>query len=250
MNESVDSVTDSILNSPKYAPLGRATVLRIVTESFRRFGPKRSADEAKRQLHQMWGMYYSNFKVASTLDAVLQLHSSTKERLPFLKSFYDSIFTITGKPTAIVDFASGLNPLAYASLGYSFPQEYFASDIDQFTINTLNEWFQRLGLSGRFHAALSDLFIDDPVKADVALFLKVLPNLEQQQKGSSRIILAKQMARYIVVSYPTRSISGRNKGMESFYRQQFNNIIQNENWQKEELIFPNELIFIISKKIP
>ncbi|HXH26719.1 MAG TPA: hypothetical protein VNG90_02400 [Candidatus Acidoferrum sp.] len=248
---TIAEITQKILNSPKYSALDSRVVERVVAESVRRYGLKRAQHEAKRVLHQVWGVYFGELKPAklrdADLDSLLQLHQSTRERLPFLRDFYEQIFTITGQPSTIVDYACGLNPLAFYHLGYDYPGHYQALDIDHFTVDLLNQQFQKLGVANRFNARPGDLLLDKPIKADIALLLKVLPPLELQRKGASRDILQKQNSRFTVVSYPLKSISGYEKGMGDFYRQQFYAAIQDQGMKVTELPFANELVFVIDK---
>ena len=248
---TTNEIIDKILASPKYRALDRRVVERLVADTTRRYGPKRAEHETKRLLHQVWGVYFGELKPAKLRDAdvdmLLQLHQSTRERLSFLRDFYEQIFAITGQPKSIVDYACGLNPLAFCQLGYDYPEHYQAFDIDHFTVELLNQQFQKLGVANRFNAKLGDLLLDTPIQADVALLLKVLPPLELQHKGSSWTILRQQTSHFVVASYPLKSVSGREKGMLDFYRQQFHTITEGCSWRATELIFDNELVFIIKK---
>jgi 16S rRNA (guanine(1405)-N(7))-methyltransferase len=175
------AAVNSILASAKYAPVERSVIERVAADAVRRYGPKRAEDEAKRLLHQIWGMYYGGAKLRTPavgdLEATLRLHQSAKERLPFLRNFYERVFAIIGQPESIADYACGLNPLAYASLGWPFPSRYLASDIDTFTVGILNAGFERLRVEDRFSARLDDLMTGTPKPADVTFLLKVLPVL-------------------------------------------------------------------------
>ncbi len=176
------------------------------------------------------------------------LHQSTAERLPVLAAFYERIFAVTGRPRTIADYACGLNPLAFCTLKYDFPEQYTAFDIDEFTVRTLNQAFGQLAAGQRFTASLGDLLLDPPVVADVSLLLKVLPCLELEQKGASKAVLERLKSQFVVVSYPLKSVSGKEKGMLAFYREQFQMAIGSHSWQVTELLFENELVLIIDKR--
>lgn len=246
-----DRIVAGVLGSAKYGAVDRRVVERIVASCVGRYGSKRAEDEARRLLHQIWGIYYADPKFAKhTTDdreRLLSLHQSTKERLPILSQFYERMFAVTGKPAVIVDWACGLNPLAFTTLGVDFPARYHAFDIDLFTVDTLNAQFAELGLQGIFRADIGDLLVEQPLDADVILLLKVLPCLELQQKGSGVSVLERQTAEHLVVSYPLQSVSGREKGMLDFYRQQFREMTQGKRWQVVELVFANELVYVIKK---
>lgn len=242
-------IVEAVLASKHYHAVGRSTVERLVSAAMHRYGPKRAADETKRLLHQVWGLYLLASpradSVARETAALLQLHQSTRERLPYLRQFYDRIFAVTGQPQHIVDYACGFNPLAFASLGYPFPSTYQAYDIDTETVAILNSWFTAHGLQHRYGAALGDLLIDPPQHADMALLLKVLPCLELQQKGSSVPVVVNQPARFVVVSYPLKSVSGKEKGMHALYREQFATLCSGRPWCVTDLSFAEELVYVI-----
>jgi len=64
-----------------------------------------------------------------------------------------------------------------------------------------------------------------------------------QSKGISRTMLENQLAKAIVVSYPVRSVSGKEKGMAKFYREQFYELMSGSAWHINELLFQSELVF-------
>lgn len=78
---------------------------------------------------------------------------------------------------------------------------------------------------------------------------KVLPLFEHQRRGCSLVILKKMRCQYLVVSYPTKSLSGKNKGMRDFYEGQFRNLIKDEPWSVNKLEFESELVFVIKKNV-
>jgi 16S rRNA (guanine(1405)-N(7))-methyltransferase len=80
---------------------------------------------------------------------------------------------------------------------------------------------------------------------DLAFVLKTLPCLEQVNADASQGLLAGLKARYIAVSYPVASLSGRAKGMPDQYRANFLAMADEQGWQVEELAITGELVFLI-----
>ncbi len=185
-------------------------------------------------------------KIKEAVLPLLNLQSSTKERIPILDDFYKEIFKVTGKPKTIVDLGSGLNPLTFLWMELEKDAKYFAFDIDINQAEFLKSIFKILNIN-QVKIGLRDILVDEFPKTDVAFFFKVLPLLEHQQKGSSLNALQKQNSKFLVVSFPTKSISGRQKGMIDFYSKQFQDLIRNQPWQSKKLLFENELVFIIKK---
>ena len=149
------------------------------------------------------------------------------------------IFEITGVPSLIIDHACGLNPLTLPWMNLPSTTKYSAYDIDEEEIEFLR--------SNGIDANLGDLLCDTFIYADVVFMLKLLPCLEHQKKNCSLEILKKQKCKFIVVSFPIKSISGKEKGMVDFYRNSFMNMVKSENWKVEELLFDSELVFIVEK---
>ena len=60
-------------------------------------------------------------------------------------------------------------------------------------------------------------------------------------------LLHKLKARYLVVSFPIKTLSGREKGMEKNYEHFFDKLVDGTSWQINSLSFPTELVFVIDK---
>jgi len=66
-----------------------------------------------------------------------------------------------------------------------------------------------------------------------------------QEKGAGITAIEKQKCKYAVVSFPTKTISGKEKGMTDFYTKQFEIAAQSKKWEYKKLHFPTELVFVI-----
>ena len=267
---SNDKLIEKIAASKKYKGVYLKTIARIVKDCSEKYPEKQVEKKAKNLLHQAWGAYFNNRpnfkkilgsfkgKTKQAILPLLSLQSSTKERIPILNDFYKEIFKITGKPKTIVDLGSGLNPLTFLWMDLAKDAKYFAFDIDKNQTEFLKSIFKVLNIN-QVKIGLGDILADEFPKADVAFFFKILPLLEHQQKGSSLNALQKQDSRFLVVSFPTKSISGKQKGMVDFYTKWFQDLItqsgisgvssaiRNQPWQSKKLLFENELVFIIKK---
>ena len=259
---SAKEIIQKISQSKKYKALYEKTIERVVRDCLTRYPEKEAEKRAKNLLHQIWGAYFpsrphfqkllADFKqeiengknVKEAVRPLLQSQSSIKERLPILDDFYRKIFSVTGVPDSIIDHACGFNPLTY----FWLPQgiKYFGFDIDKNQAEFLKSVFKILNID-RVKIDLGDILTDKFPQADIVFLLKLLPLLEHQQKGSSLEVLKKQRCKYLVVSFPTKTVSGKEKGMIDFYSKQFQDLIRNELWQTEKILFPTELIFIVKK---
>lgn len=249
--------------SKKYRSLYQPTVERIIKDISLRYPPKKVEKAVKRKLHQIWGAYLirpdferllkkikekieKGEENKSILLPVLSLQSSTKERIPVLNEFYEKVFSITGTPKSIIEPGCGLNALTY--FWFDSPIHYSGFDVDKEQISFLNSVFKLMGAKNA-QVKLGDVFENQLEKADMVLLLKVMPLFEHQSKGCSLSILKKMRCKYLVVSYPTKSLSGKNKGMRVFYEKLFRDLIKKEPWSVKKLEFESELVFVIKKNV-
>lgn len=259
----IKRITAKIRSSRKYRSIYGKTVERIVVDAGQKYLAKEVEKEARNLLHRIWASYFQirpDFKKLLEIfrtntstkngggrtSSILRLQSSTRERIPFLDEFYRKIFAVTGSPQSIVDWGCGLNPLSWPWMNLPANCRYLGLDIDRDQIDFLNAIF-KIASKSNFQARLADVFIDQAPEADIVFLLKLLPLLEHQQKGSSLEILKKQKAKWLVVSFPTKSLGGKHKNMVDFYTRQFQDLVRNEPWQITRILFPTELVFVVKK---
>ena len=137
--DEIDSIVSSILRSKKYKGMSicRETVYDLVTLEVGKH--KRESDlikEVRKKLHHIVALYLGNpgyerakqelgaayrsndpVAVRRVCSDIMATHVSTRERLPFVAEFYEAIFSVTGKPKALLDIACGLNPLSFLWMG-------------------------------------------------------------------------------------------------------------------------------------
>ncbi len=125
--------------------------------------------------------------------------------------------------------------------------EITGCEIDSRLVSLVNHVSQSHGWVG--HCVWADALSELPDgQYDVALVLKTLPCMEQQCKGGALLLLRSINAKHIVVSYPTKSLGGRNKGMLENYREQFHRLMGQCDYAVTELVFPNELFFVLASE--
>lgn len=265
MTTPVQSVIAAVLNSRKYRSIAPELVEAIAGAEL---GKGRSQKEAikatKNQLHQSAAVYQdermeydrwlADLRSAwpdesarrQHLRRIMQTHTSTNERLPFLDDFYTHIFALLPPIHSILDIACGLNPLALPWMSLAANTTYRAVDIFSDQIDFLNEFFRMAGMTGL--AETRNVLSDCPSEpVDLALVLKTIPCLEQIEKNAGAALLERIQARHLVVSFPMRSLGGRQKGMEATYVARFAALTA--GWQAKitRLDFPNELVFVVER---
>ncbi len=263
----IEDVLARVAVSRRYRHVAEDVVQRLAAEEIPKSRNLADAEKrTKRRLHQIFGAYTGQPDYAVRLRALADAlaagdeaaarevcraamagHVSTRERLPVLDRFYAELFAITGVPAVVCDVACGLNPLAVPWMGLPVGARYVACDIDAQLVAFVAGALDLFGVDGRVE--LRDVVTAPPdCEADVALLLKSVPCLDQQDPGTAARVLAALRARHVVVSFPAQSIGGRAKGMERTYRARFAALLVELGWQGrrvEELELPGELVFVI-----
>jgi len=241
-------IVEAVLASKKYASLYKPMVDRICKEEYQKYANDKERIKAvKNTLHSMFGAYLSQdiFKKACKMmdeidsgvniekvEKILQLHASTKERLPHMHAIYEFIFASTGQVNSVLDLACGFNPFSIGvyqkNKCQKLPSYYYAFDIDNRIADLNNRYLSYIGLPTL--AGCCDLICETPkVEVDVVFLFKILPLIERQDKGRAASLLGEIRAKHIVVTYPTRSLSGKKKGMLDFYSTAFEDIVESVN---------------------
>src|SRR3954469_1313108 len=261
------AIVDAVVKSKRYRHVAPSIVARLAAEELPK--SKNAADaekRTKRRLHQIFGAYASPLpydRLAERLDntqgdpalfkkvcsQILTQHASTAERLNDLEAggFYQRIFEITDRPTKILDLACGFNPLTLPWMELPPSAFYVAADIDAEMVRFLDRFLALAPVHGE--ARLVDLVELTPsTSADVAYLFKAIPCLRYQTDDLLRILDAIQ-APWLIISFPTKSLGGRSKSMRETYRKTLDDLLKDRDWERHELDFPSELVFVVNKKI-
>jgi len=253
-------IAEKIRESRKYSGLNLETIRNAVMAVSTKTKKVTEIEElARNLLHRVWGAYYSTRPDFNKLftkysageikqEDILRIHASTAERLPIATEFYTDISSIIGKVESIADFGCGLHPLLFSQFatvdGISVYDFY---DIDQEEIAFLNNVFTHQKLSS-FHGYVADLFVDIPPKEyDVAFLFKLLPVLDMIKPHSGLDILRKINAKYIVVSFPTGSLSQNKLKMGDFYRDEFLEKMTKSHFMISQFSYMSEIVFVLQR---
>jgi 16S rRNA (guanine(1405)-N(7))-methyltransferase len=255
-------VVAALRASRKYADLCPQTLERVADWALdRHCGATEAVKAAKRKLHQVYGSYISRAPrkvepLVARVDPgdpaqccrvcreILKGHASTAERAAFLPELYAELFAITGKPRSVLDLACGFHPFALPWMHLAPGTRYIAIDIDGWLVRLIDAFLGRLGFDA--DARCSDVLARPiPDAVDVAFVLKCLPCLEQQEKGVAVRLLASIQARHLVVSYPTRSLGGKRKGMDQHYGALMADIAKALDRPFTQVRFPGEVFYVV-----
>ena len=263
MPDAYEAALNKLSASKEYAGVCPATLARVLRESFDRHKKPKDAEKAARErLHGITGAFMSpeeSRRAASALEAwtpgddavlaeALEQHASTRERLPLAATdaLYEQIFAVTGRPQRVLDLACGLNPVYLAARGFAVA----GVDIQRPAIECINRMGERHGLPARAYCA--DLLVPESLPAglveerfDLALAFKLLPLLETQRTGAAVETLSAFNADWIAVSFPTRTLGGRNVGMAAHYGEWMEAHVPEDRVIAARFEMDNELVYIL-----
>jgi 16S rRNA (guanine(1405)-N(7))-methyltransferase len=124
--------------------------------------------------------------------------------------------------------------------------KYYAYDIYKDMVGFINNFMVICNIQGR--AETRDIIRDTPeVNADVAFVLDTIPCLEQIEKWAGLKVLESINSHFLVVSFPVKSLCGREKNMRKHYEAAFNKLTREKDWNIRKLEFRTELVFLIKK---
>jgi 16S rRNA (guanine(1405)-N(7))-methyltransferase len=264
MDEQLERLVAEVLMSRKYAHITPGLISRIGSAELgknRKF--KEAVKATKNKLHQVGGAYqitapkYQDWLAelsASAHDAeqlktvclsIMANHSSTNERLPILDEFYSWIFSSLPAITSILDIACGLNPLSIPWMPLQAGTTYYACDMYADMVEFIGDFMKLMPFVG--HTQVCDVVADPPnAPVDLALALKTIPCLEQIDKQAGTRLLDGLNARYLVISFPAKSLGGYSKGMVENYEIHFEELTAGRGWDVQaRLEFGTELVFVI-----
>ena len=255
-----NELLDKLLRSKNYRDICPDTVRRVWAECEKRYKKAKDVDKAAREaLHGISGAFMTPQearqlaydmqawhidKADPGLERMLSRHASTRERLPLsdMDATFRRIFAATGKPRSVLDLACGINPLYLGARGI----ETVGVDISGaavYAVNCFHESY-RMPVSAR----CADLLCPGAIpgeRFDVALLFKLLPLLERQQTGAAQAVMCAVNAEYLVASFPTRTLGGRNVGMAVQYAEWMDGHLPPGRAVAERFETGNELYYIL-----
>ena len=244
-----ESLFEKLSSNKKYSDVCPDTIRRVISECEGRYKKAKDMEKAVREkLHGITsafnelgsGMAQAVASISNDgeLEAVLRSHASTRERLPLsaMDALYAKIFEVTGKPGRMLDLACGLNPVY---LVHRFGCDVVGVDISKSCIS--------LFPGGVWGDLLCENAIP-PERFHIALLFKILPLLERQKSGSAMEVMNRIDAEYLVISFPTRTLGGRNVGMEDNYTAWMESHMPENREAAARFTTENELYYVLKEK--
>lgn len=254
------TVLESIKTSKNYKDICCKTIENLVEQETPKYKKNKDIEQSVRTKLHLWAkMFFSDFNKSKkalingeNIDRefylqVLKRHCSTAERYDFLEEFFVDILSQCKDIESIIDIGCGFNPISYICFAKNHAKKYFAYDIVGECIEFLNLCF--VDLKKDYVAQVLDATCDTPKETvDVVFLFKILPLLEQQRVGRAKEIINSLNAKKFVITYPTKTVGGKNVGMYNKYSEDLKGLCEQCGakivFEKE---YKNEIMFIIEK---
>jgi len=262
-----DQVVQAVQQGARYRHLHHDLIYKLAAAELARGSSSKEAVKAVRsKLHQIGGAYLASpLPVARWLSQIRGLptglddpqlkafclealgqHASTRERLPILASFFETILRPLAPLHSILDLACGLTPLSQAWMPLAPGASYHACDIYSDLLEVVAAFNRQIGRPGKIFSCGITTELPD-YQTQVALLLKTIPSLEQVDKQIGARLLEEIRADHLLVSFPAHSLGGRSKGMLQNYEAHFWELVSGKGWRIQRFVFPGELAFLISR---
>ncbi len=192
--------------------------------------------------------------VASGPDALrgwctvaLSRHASTAERLPDLDRLYPAILGLTGPARSIADLACALNPFTLPWLRTITSASYTGYDLNLAYVK-LGASFLALADPGSTVRHQDILVSPERIDTDVALLLKTYHCMENRRPGAALRLVEELPAACVVVSFPTRTMSGRAATFTRAHTERLCELAKRHGWEIRRASLAAEEIFAVVKE--
>ncbi len=265
-HEEILQLSKKILSSKKYIHLDvpSETVENLICEELKNRRNLKEVEKAVREkMHQIIALYLGDpdYKAASLELAnaaaegpseikafclkMLSCHTSSRERIPVMETFYEQIFKRIGKPASILDLACAMDPFSFPWMGLSPETEYHPYDIHRPRIDLINQYFSAIKMKPL--GEVRDILLNPPeIKADAAFFFKEAHRFEARCKGCNREFWKSLKVEWLVVTLPAENLTGQHQMREREFGL-VEKSTENLGWKTEEFEIADEMIFCIHK---
>ena len=259
-----DAMLEKLISSRKYRDICPDTVRRVWADCCAKYKKAKDADKAAREaLHGITGAFMTPEEARQItydmhawhcdptdhgLERILSRHASTRERLPIadMDALYGRVFEITGRPRSVLDLACGVNPVYLGARGI----ETLGVDISGQAVGAVNCFGETYGQP--VSAVCADLLCPGAIptrRFDAALLFKLLPLLERQRAGAALDVMNAVNAAFLVVSFPTRTLGGRNVGMAAHYAEWMEGHLPASRSVVDRFETENELFYVLKGEV-
>jgi 16S rRNA (guanine(1405)-N(7))-methyltransferase len=263
---TVEQITEVLAQSKKYksidTPMLTRTAQAVIKDST---SLKEAIKLSKRKLHQIITAFGTDIPYASLTtrfteagkekdsdvnkaicQSIMRFHASTRERIPILEKFYTTLFVDIAPVHSVLDLACGLHPFAFPWMQLAPQATYIACDISSEMMKCIGVCLEQSNL--RIQSLVQDITQGIPnEEVEIAFLLKTIPTIDQQDETAGRRILEQIHAKHIILSFPVRSLSGREKGMKLQYTQRLETLVAGLDFNIQHYVLGNEIVFHLTR---
>ncbi len=210
--------------------------------------------DKKKQIYSLMKRTKNKERLLELHEEMLHLHSSSRERKKDYETIYRNIFSVCGEPKKIFDIGCGMNAFSLPFTGIRRLQ-YVGCDAVEQDVHLIDDYLKNVGKNLGFKGkgllvnAFDKEFLVDisKVNSDICFVFKMLDVFDYGVKHhkKSEEILKKINSKFIVVSFPTKTIS--NKKMTKPRRKWFEVMCDRLKWSFNYFETSNECFYIVKK---
>lgn len=187
-----------------------------------------------------------------TLDQILKIHTSTRERLEYIDSFNEQIFKFIAHSKTILDIGGGIYPLMFNFEAFNL-NKYFLIEKDKKAaeiVKTFKSSYEIEGLNVENKIVekvdFKMLGFSQANKADVAFMFKFI-TVASRRDRRIQDVLAKIPAKLFIITSPTEALIRKQsiKSREKKELLSFTKLLGGEI--VGEINIPNEFGFVVKK---
>ena len=186
--------------------------------------------------------------VEHILPALLELHASTKERLPHYRQFFKNIFAAVGNADSILDIGCGFNPVALPWMGTP-PKMYAAVELYEKDVAFIKKYFKKMIHQTKLEAHTIDVEKKEQrvvlyhKKYDLVFALKLFDLLT---KKTVEDLVRNIRYHWLAASFSTKTVAG--KRMNVPRRGWFQKMLRRLGYSFTTLTYENELVYLVKKE--
>lgn len=173
----------------------------------------------------------------------LKTHLSTKDRNYNTLNKAINLIENHTPIQSVVDLGCGLNPLSFFKL--NIQPEYICYEINEKYVQKINEFFNENNIKGIAYSK-DILTLSKLPNADLYLLLKLVDSIETKKGHKiSETLINKIPSKYIIISFPTKTISGRPMNVPE--RRWIKLMMDRLGYKYEIISDDNEIYYVITK---
>lgn len=232
----------------RYDDIQRSAEVKMLVKEIRAFLRSSYGLFQRGETKQAYEILQTWQKKIPPINELLELHVSTKERLPYYKKFFTDIFQVVGNIKHILDIGCGYNPVAVPWMKQQ-PETYTAVELYAEDVALIKQYFEKVTHKTKLEAHTIDVEKKEQrnglyhKKYDLVFALKLFDLLK---KKTVEDLVRNIRYRWLAASFSTKTIAG--KRMNVPRRGWFQKMLRRLGYSFTTLNYENELVYLVRKE--